>query len=105
MFQLARFEAGESGLPGRRLLTALPGPVVVSQDQVAVDLPSVGGYYYLTGGQAPLVNASSGVPAGLQQRTYEPVVQMYLSTVAIVHETPPESVLVIWHETDCTSHA
>ena len=66
MFQLAQFEAGGSGPPGRRLLTALPGPVVVNVDQVAVDLPTVGGYYYLTGGQAPLVNASSGMPASLQ---------------------------------------
>ena len=59
MFQLAQYEPGAGGLQaaGRRLLSN-PQPVIVSVNQVAVELDNIGGYYYLTGGQAPVVTST-----------------------------------------------
>ena len=58
-FQLAQLSdlSGENNR--RRLLQQLPQPEIVSASQVSVTLDNVGGYYYLTGGTAPIINATS----------------------------------------------
>ena len=60
-FQLAQyFNGSESSSAGRRLLQQMPQPQIISGNQVSVLLQRVNGYYYLTGGLAPLLNETSG---------------------------------------------
>lgn len=62
-FQLAEYvPSGAAAIQGRRRLLELPQPTVVSYNQVSVTLPSIGGYYYLTGGEAPLVTGAGERP-------------------------------------------
>ena len=35
---------------------------VIGGNQVSVELAALGGYYFLTGGQAPVINATTGTP-------------------------------------------
>lgn len=57
-FQLVQYFSSSS--TGRHLLQLSAETKIVSDNQVSVQLQGVGGYYYLTGGLAPVVNASTG---------------------------------------------
>ena len=54
-FKLAQFLGTKRR---RQLLQQLPDPQIVSANQVSVQLDNIGGYYYLTGGVTPLINAT-----------------------------------------------
>lgn len=62
VFQLAEYvpDGGSQASGRRRLMMDWPEPQVVADNQVSVTLPSVGGYYYLTGGEAPVVTIVTG---------------------------------------------